>query len=90
LQFKKYVEVIVTPPVPYIIQLRQLLKKRLHVGAQNCSHALEGAFTGGISAAMLKDVGATYVILGHWDRRRRCGEGDDLIGEKLQVDSTTR
>jgi triosephosphate isomerase len=53
------------------------------VGAQNVHHELQGAYTGEISATMLAGV-ATWVIVGHSERRRDAGETDALIGRKLQ------
>lgn len=53
------------------------------VGAQNVHHELQGAYTGEVSAAMLAGL-ATWVIVGHSERRRDAGETDELIGRKLQ------
>lgn len=55
------------------------------IGAQNMSAEAEGAFTGEISAAMLKDAGAQFVILGHSERRRLYCEDDNLINRKLKM-----
>ena len=52
------------------------------LGAQNMYHEASGAFTGEMSAAMLKDVGCTYVILGHSERRHILGETDDDVNKK--------
>jgi triosephosphate isomerase len=52
------------------------------VGGQNCHQDAQGAHTGDISAAMLRDAGATWVILGHSERRRNHGETDELVREK--------
>ena len=52
------------------------------LGAQNMYHEASGAFTGEISAAMLKDVGATFVILGHSERRHILGETDETVNKK--------
>ncbi len=54
----------------------------LHIGAQNVYPAAEGAFTGEISAAMLKDVGATWVLVGHSERRHVFGESLALVQDK--------
>jgi triosephosphate isomerase len=54
----------------------------VHVGAQNVHHELQGAFTGEISAPMLAGL-ATWVIVGHSERRRDAGESDDIVGRKL-------
>jgi triosephosphate isomerase len=56
---------------------------RLAVGGQNCHSAEAGAHTGEVSAAMLRDIGAAAVILGHSERRRDCGETDAIVAKKL-------
>ncbi len=53
-----------------------------HVGAQDCHHAEAGAYTGGVSAPMLRDAGASHVIVGHSERRREFGESDELVRRK--------
>ncbi len=55
----------------------------IEIGAQNMSDRDEGAFTGEVSARMLKDVGATFVILGHSERRQHFNEIDEHIHHKL-------
>ena len=77
-------EVLVGPPALYVDFVRQKLTAKFHVAAQNCYKVEKGAFTGDISPAMIKDVGANYVILGHSERRNVFGESDQLIGEKVK------
>ncbi len=60
-----------------------LVGTKIDVGAQNMWHEDNGAYTGEVSAAQLKDVGATYVILGHSERRHVIGESDELINKKV-------
>ena len=55
------------------------------VGAQNCHWADHGAFTGEIPAAMLKDVGAEYVIIGHSERRQYFGETDETVNKRVRA-----
>src|SRR6185295_7704288 len=55
------------------------------VGAQNCHHESSGAFTGEVSAAQVKDAGATAVILGHSERRRDFREDEPLLARKLRA-----
>lgn len=55
----------------------------IHVGAQNVSHEPEGPFTGEISARMIKDVGASFVLIGHSERRHIYGESDDMVHRKI-------
>jgi len=55
------------------------------LAGQNCAPQESGAFTGETSVAMLKDVGASHVIVGHSERRLLFGEDDDLLRDKLQA-----
>src|SRR5262245_17865789 len=70
-------EVIFCPPYPYLAAAKAALPQntRLEIGAQNCHAEKEGAFTGEISAAMLKETGCSHVIVGH-SERRAMGETD--------------
>ena len=56
----------------------------VYVGAQNCAVEDEGAYTGEVSAEMLKSVGADLVIVGHSERRRYYGETDELVNKKIK------
>ncbi len=79
------VDVLVCPPFPYLSVVGEVLKgSPVMLGAQNCFHENEGAFTGEVSPTMLLDVGCQYVILGHSERRHELGETDDLIGKKVK------
>ena len=64
---------------------KTLHNTRIHVGAQNMSQHASGAFTGEISAAMLKDAGVKYVILGHSERRQYYGETDTIVNAKAHA-----
>ncbi|MCC6405631.1 MAG: triose-phosphate isomerase [Planctomycetes bacterium] len=78
-------EVAVCPPFVYLDEIvRALAGSKIRVGAQNCSDEVEGAFTGEISARMLKDVGVSLVVLGHSERRHLYGESDALINRKVR------
>ncbi|GAB1611024.1 triosephosphate isomerase B-like [Argonauta hians] len=77
-------EVVVGPPTCYLEYVRTKLKPNIGVAAQNCYKVAAGAFTGDISPAMIKDIGLSYVILGHSERRNVFGESDQLIGEKIE------
>ncbi|KAF9097998.1 triosephosphate isomerase [Mortierella sp. AD031] len=77
------VEVFISPPSVYIDFVRQRLRRDVAVGAQNCYWKSSGAYTGEISAEMLKDVEAEYVILGHTERRTLFKETEDEIGLKV-------
>lgn len=76
------VDIVVAPPAPYLHHVSQNLKTGIQVAAQNCYKVSNGAFTGDISAEMVKDVGGTHVILGHSERRHVFMENDKLIAEK--------
>lgn len=75
-------EVVVGCPAVYITHARGLLPATISVAGQNSYKVPKGAFTGEVSPAMLKDVGADWVILGHSERRQIFKESDELIGEK--------
>lgn len=78
---------IVGLAVPYtvIYPLSQEVKeKSVLIGAQNMNDASEGAFTGEIAGAMLKNAGAQFVLLGHSERRHLYGEDDQFINRKLK------
>lgn len=78
--------VAIAPPVMYLDQARHALPgSRIALGAQNVDINLSGAFTGEISANMLKDVGAQYIIIGHSERRTYHKETDEAIAEKFAV-----
>ncbi|PIE37679.1 MAG: triose-phosphate isomerase [Gammaproteobacteria bacterium] len=79
------VDVAVCPPAVYI-DLALAKGQPIQVGGQDCSeHSDDGAFTGEISARMLKDAGCDLVLLGHSERRQYHGESDELIGSKLSA-----
>jgi len=78
-------EVIVCPPFTSLETAVTVLKgSSIKVGAQNMHYESNGAFTGEISADMLKSVGCEYVILGHSERRTLFGETDDMINKKVK------
>uniref|UniRef100_L7M7Y1 Triosephosphate isomerase n=1 Tax=Rhipicephalus pulchellus TaxID=72859 RepID=L7M7Y1_RHIPC len=78
------VEVIIACPAPYLDYCRSLLPPSVALSAENCYKVEQGAFTGEISAGMIKDCGGTWVILGHSERRHIFKEDDVLIGEKIK------
>jgi triosephosphate isomerase len=78
--------VAICPPFPYLALVREMLKgSRVALGAQNLYPEQEGAFTGEVSPTMLLDLGCTYVILGHSERRHTLGESDAFINQKVRV-----
>jgi triosephosphate isomerase len=79
------VDVIVGPPFTALAAVAHELdeaKSKVAIAAQNMSAESSGAFTGEISASMLKDAGATWVILGHSERRQLFGETDESVAKK--------
>ena len=77
-------ELLVCPPFTAIEPVaRALAGSAVAVGGQDCHPKGQGAHTGDISAAMLRDAGATWVILGHSERRQNHGETDELVREKV-------
>ncbi len=74
----KRVEVVICPPFIYL----PVLKAK---GAQDCFWEEKGAFTGEVSAKMLKDFGVKYVILGHSERRKYQKETDETINKKIKA-----
>ncbi len=76
---------IVAPPFPYLRDVARGAGTALDVAGQNCADHESGPFTGEVSAQMLLDAGARYVILGHSERRSLYGETDALIARKLAV-----
>jgi triosephosphate isomerase (TIM) len=78
-------EMALCAPAPYLAQLQSLLSASPLVwGAQDVSAHEQGAFTGEVSAAMLKDFGCRYAIVGHSERRQYHGESDLLVAAKAQ------
>ena len=79
-------DVAVCPPSVYLAQLQQLLagQAAIVLGAQDVSQHEGGAFTGDVSAAMLKDFGVRYAIVGHSERRQYQGETDLQVATKVK------
>lgn len=90
-QLKQYpthdVQVILIPPCIHLEAISRLLPTpdNLYIGAQNCHEKAAGAFTGEIAAAMLRSVGACFVIIGHSERRQYFGEDSALLAKKVTI-----
>jgi len=83
-QASRKVTVAVCPPFVYLQSVaRALSASSIAVGAQDLYFGSKGAFTGEVSASMLKDVGCAYVLCGHSERRHVIGETDELINKKV-------
>src|SRR5437588_1204553 len=81
------VEVVIVPPFTAIAKVMEALgaSKSIKVGAQNMHWEPNGAFTGEISAALLRDLLVRYVILGHSERRTLFGETDEIVNRKVRA-----
>ncbi|OYW23965.1 MAG: triose-phosphate isomerase [Planctomycetales bacterium 12-60-4] len=78
------VDIAVCPASPYLLPVRDAIAgSGVQLGAQNAYFAAPGAFTGEVALDMLLDVGCTWVILGHSERRQFFGDTDALINQKL-------
>ena len=78
-------KLVVCPPFVWIHAVSEILRDtNISVGAQNCAASASGAFTGEVSASMLKELGVEYVILGHSERRAMFGDTDAVILEKCK------
>jgi triosephosphate isomerase (TIM) len=87
-------EVVIVPPFTAIAKVMEALgpSQGIKVGAQNMHWEPNGAFTGEISAALLRDLLVRYVVLGHSERRRLFGETDEIVNRKVRAahDATLR
>ena len=82
----KQVDVLVCPPYVYLeTAARAIEDTDIALGAQDVSAESPGAFTGEISAYMLKDLTCSYVIVGHSERRHLLGETDTMVGKKFKT-----
>src|SRR5437868_4216966 len=81
------VEVVIVPPFTAIARVSEALGKEqnIKVGAQNTHWEKSGAFTGEISAALLRDLLVRYVVLGHSERRSLFGETDEIVNRKVRA-----
>jgi triosephosphate isomerase len=78
------VDVVICPPFTALSDVgKAIVGSALELGAQNMHWEAQGAFTGEISAPMLWDLGCTYVIVGHSERRRLFGENDESVRRKV-------
>ena len=81
------VEVVIVPPFTAIAKVSEALgsSETIKIGAQNMYWERGGAFTGEISAAMLRDLFVRYVVLGHSERRQLLGETDEIVNRKVHA-----
>lgn len=80
------VQVVVCPPFVHITKVVETVdNQQVKVGAQNCAAEAKGAYTGEVSAEMVKSTGAEYVIIGHSERREYYGETSAVLNKKLAL-----
>lgn len=74
-------------PFPYLINIKEQVngKKNVYVAAQNCYSKKSGAYTGEVSAEMLKSIGIEYVVLGHSERREYFNESNAMLADKINL-----
>ncbi|MHB2148961.1 triose-phosphate isomerase [Calditrichota bacterium LG25] len=79
-------QIVICPPFTALAPVYEVIgDSRIHLGAQNMFWEKEGAFTGEISAGMIKSTGADYVIIGHSERRQYFGESDETVNKKVKA-----
>ena len=85
IRLKDHQRTIFAVPFPFLTMTRSEVteEKNYYAAAQNCHYKNSGAYTGEVSAPMLVDVGCTYVIVGHSERRQYFGETDETVGKKV-------
>jgi triosephosphate isomerase len=81
------VKIVISPPFPFLAAACEAAKTRtdIAVAAQNCYEKTSGAYTGEVSATMLKSIGVEYVIVGHSERRQYFGESHALLAAKTDA-----
>ena len=91
---EKAVDIVLVPPFTALARVSELLNdvQNVKLGAQNMHFEKGGAFTGEISAAMIRELFAKYVVLGHSERRTLFGETDEIVNKKTKaaIDASLR
>lgn len=77
-------EVVICVPFTHLVAVKGVIDEPLKLGAENCSEHAKGAYTGEVSAAMVKSTGASHVILGHSERRQYFGENNTQLLAKTR------
>jgi triosephosphate isomerase len=80
-----FADILICPPSTLISRAVETAAGLVAIGGQDCRKEISGAFTGDISAEMLKDAGASTVIVGHSERRRIHGDTDEIVAEKAKA-----
>jgi triosephosphate isomerase len=86
-ELHKEVSTIFASPFIHLASIQKLMatEKNFHVAAQNCHHEKSGAYTGEVSAEMIKSVGVEYVIIGHSERREYQQEDAAMLAKKVNL-----
>lgn len=80
------VDIVLCPPFTALDEVNEVISgSNIQLGAQNVYWEEKGAYTGEVSCAMLKDVGARFVIIGHSERRKYFGETNETVNKRLKV-----
>lgn len=82
---KSECEFILCPPFTLLGEAKKTMGDFAHIGAQNCSAFPSGAHTGEVSCKMLSDIGCSFVIIGHSERRTKYSESNDFIKSKIKL-----
>ncbi|MBF0259031.1 MAG: triose-phosphate isomerase [Desulfamplus sp.] len=82
----KDIDIMIAPPFPALALVNEKIRaSRIHLGAQNLFYEKAGAYTGEVSAEMLKETGVSYVIIGHSERRQYFGETNESVCRKIRA-----
>jgi len=84
-EYRGSAETVLIPPFVYVNALSRMIEGNVSTGAQNCSNHASGAYTGEVSASMIKSCGAKYVIIGHSERRQYFGEHNAWLAQKVDA-----
>lgn len=80
------IDIVICPPFTALSEVEEVVRdSNIALGAQDLHWEREGAWTGEVSAGMLKDIGCSYVIIGHSERRQFFGETDETVNKKLKA-----
>lgn len=84
-EHKAKCEVVICVPFTHLVSVKGVIDEPLKLGAENCSEHVKGAYTGEVSASMVKSTGASHVILGHSERRQYFGENNEQLLAKTKL-----
>ncbi|MBP7435966.1 MAG: triose-phosphate isomerase, partial [Bacteroidales bacterium] len=80
------VDILICPPFIYLSEAKNIITRPdIYLGAQNISAYTNGAYTGEISASMLKSLGIDYAIIGHSERRQYFSESEEILAKKIKL-----